>query len=190
MSSVLSISGDTDGLRASECRHAVEHTRTNRYFGCLRADLASPQAGARKSLHPVHQSLGQRALVVATGLLPFTPAALRDCVDGGIAPGCAGRAGWPRRRTFTRRDRRDSPALLSAHGTPWCRRHRRHRWYRLPRQRESGRANRAALRYRLRLGGSSARRRSGPWSRQSPGAPCATCDVWTSHACVSLGFAA
>jgi len=44
MTSMLSISDDTDGLRASECHHAVEHARTDRHLGCLRAGFASPQA--------------------------------------------------------------------------------------------------------------------------------------------------
>jgi len=69
---VFSISGDADGLRACEGRHAVEHACTNRYFGYVGADLASPQAGARKDLEPVHQSRGQRAPVVATRQRPFT----------------------------------------------------------------------------------------------------------------------
>ncbi|RWA51920.1 hypothetical protein AU476_19835 [Cupriavidus sp. UYMSc13B] len=36
-------SGDTDGLRASERDHAVEHTRTDGHFGGLRPDFSCPQ---------------------------------------------------------------------------------------------------------------------------------------------------
>lgn len=100
--SVFSISGDMDGLRPCDGRHAVEHACTNRDFGCLGANLASPQAGASKGFEPVHQSLDQRVPVVANRLLPFAPAAFCDCVDGSIAPS---RAGWPRRRSLTGRNR-------------------------------------------------------------------------------------
>ena len=110
MTSVLSISGDTDGLRASEGYHAVEHAHTNRHLGCLRAGLPRPQAGTREHLEPVHQGLGQRAPVVAGCLLPFAPAAALDRIDSGIAPSGTGRAGRPRLRSLTRRNRWDRAA--------------------------------------------------------------------------------
>ena len=162
---MFSISGNANGLRASECRHAVEHTCTNRNFGCLRADLASPQGGASEDFEPVHQ--GQRATMIATRLLPFTSAACRDCVDGSIAPSRSGRALWPRCGALAWRNRRGGRLRASqfARGTPWCRRRRRRRSCRMPRRRDSSRANQAIPLYRLRPDGSSAPRRSDLCSR-------------------------
>ncbi len=85
---------DTDGMRASESRHAVEHARTNRNLGCLGVNFARPQAGTGERLEPVHQVLHQRAPVVAASLLPFAPAGLGNGVDGSVAP----TSGWPRLR--------------------------------------------------------------------------------------------
>ncbi len=86
-------SGDTDGLRASERDHAVEHARTDGHFGGLRADFACPQTVSRQRLEAVHQGLGQRAPVVAAGGFPFASTALLDDIDGLVTPGCT-------RRTF------------------------------------------------------------------------------------------
>lgn len=55
MNLTFSISGDMDGLLSRVCRHAIEHTCTNRYFGRrLRAAHASPYEGAREDLEPSH----------------------------------------------------------------------------------------------------------------------------------------
>lgn len=58
-------SGDTNGVRASESRHAVEHSRTNRNLGCLGVNFARPQARTGERLEPVHQVLHQRVLTRA-----------------------------------------------------------------------------------------------------------------------------
>ncbi len=85
MTSVLSIAGDTDGLRASEGYHAIEYTRTDRHLGGLRASCARPQTGAREYLEPVHQGLGERSPVVAARLLLRSIAAIAALRQ--VAPG-------------------------------------------------------------------------------------------------------
>lgn len=68
-------SGNANGVRAGESRHAVDCAHANRDFGCLRTDASHPMATARERLKPVHQVLDKRASVVAAALLPFgTPA--------------------------------------------------------------------------------------------------------------------
>lgn len=104
-------SGDTDGVRASESRHAVEHSRTNRNLGCLGVNFARPQARTGERLEPVHQVLHQRAPVVAASLLPFAPAGLGNGVDGSVAPCRAGRGFRPRTCTFARWNRGPRTAL-------------------------------------------------------------------------------
>jgi hypothetical protein len=99
-------SGDADGLRASKHSHAVEHTHANSHFSRLGTDTARPQAIARERLESVHQVLDQRALVIATALLPLRAATLRNGGNGIVSPASAGRARWPWRRSFARRDRR------------------------------------------------------------------------------------
>jgi len=82
-------SGNANGVRASESRHAVEHAHADRDFGCLRTDASRPQAIARERLEPVHQVLDERAPVIAAALLPFGAPAFGDRGDGLVAPA------WP-----------------------------------------------------------------------------------------------
>ena len=82
-------SGNANGVRASEGRHAVEHAHADRNFGRLRTDAARPQAIARERLEPVHQVLDERAPVIAAALLPFGAPAFGDRGDGLVAPA------WP-----------------------------------------------------------------------------------------------
>jgi len=61
-------SGNANGVRTSESRHAVEHAHADRDFGCLRTYASRPQTNARERLGPVHQVFDERAPVVAAAL--------------------------------------------------------------------------------------------------------------------------
>src|SRR5471032_688834 len=99
-------SRDTDGLRARQRGHAIEHFRAYGYLSGLCANRARCQVPAREHLQAVHQRLGQRATVTSTPLLTVPPAALADDIDRAVAPSRAGRTLRPRRRTLAWRDRR------------------------------------------------------------------------------------
>src|SRR5471030_1070017 len=58
-------SRDTDGLRACQRGHAIEHARADGYLGGLCANRAGRQVPAREHLQAVHQRLGQRAPVIS-----------------------------------------------------------------------------------------------------------------------------
>src|SRR5471032_2081156 len=103
-------SRDTDGLRARQRGHAIEHARADGYLGGLGANRARRQVPAREHLQTVHQCLGQRAPVISTALLPVPPAALADDVNRAVAPSGAGRSLQPGRRAIAWRDRRCCPA--------------------------------------------------------------------------------
>jgi len=99
-------SRDTDGLRARQRGHAIEHAYADGYLGGLGANCARRQVPAGEHLQAVHQRLGQRAPVISTSLLPVPPAALADDIDRAVAPSRAGRSLRPRRRAIAWRDRR------------------------------------------------------------------------------------
>jgi len=103
-------SRDTDGLRACQRGHAIEHARADGYLGGLCANRARRQVPAREHLQAVHQSLGQRAPVISTALLPVPPAALADDIDRAVAPSRTGRSLRPGRCTIAWRDRWCCPA--------------------------------------------------------------------------------
>lgn len=79
------ISGDADGLRASEFSHAVECAHADRDLGRLRVG-ACPQASASERLEPIHRILGERTTVIAAALLPFPAAESGDRIDRMVAP--------------------------------------------------------------------------------------------------------
>ncbi|KAF1005909.1 MAG: hypothetical protein E5299_02201 [Burkholderia gladioli] len=80
------ISGDTNGLRTSEVRHAVDDADSNGDLGCLRVDVTHPETVAGKSLEPIHRILGKRSPVVATVLLPFSTTVTGNCINRAITP--------------------------------------------------------------------------------------------------------
>lgn len=102
---LFTISDDTDGLRAGELGHAVEHAHENGDFGRLRIGSACPQARTGERLEPVHCILGQRTTVVAALLLPFVSTALCNGVERGVAPERAGCGRRPVNRAVARRNR-------------------------------------------------------------------------------------
>lgn len=99
-------SGDTDGLRACQCGHAIEHARADRHFGGLGANRARRQAQTREHFQAVHQGLGERAPVITTRSFPFLPTAAGNAVDDVVAPSRAWRSLRPGLGAIARRDRR------------------------------------------------------------------------------------
>jgi hypothetical protein len=97
---------DTDGLRACQRDHAIEHARADCHLGGLGANRARRQASAGERLQAVHQRLGERAPVVAARSLPLPSAAAADDVERVVAPSRARDSLRPGRRAVARRDRR------------------------------------------------------------------------------------
>src|SRR5471032_1960058 len=96
-------SRDTDGLRARQRGHAIEHFRADGYLSGLCANRARCQVPAREHLQAVHQRLGQRATVTSppffqsrrllwpmTSIAPLHQAAPGVRFDHGVAPSRGG----------------------------------------------------------------------------------------------------
>ncbi|KAF1007217.1 MAG: hypothetical protein E5299_02063 [Burkholderia gladioli] len=54
MASTGIISGDTNGLRTSEIRHAVDDSAANGDLGRRRVDVTRPERVAGEGLEPIH----------------------------------------------------------------------------------------------------------------------------------------
>ncbi|KAF1018015.1 MAG: hypothetical protein E5299_00186 [Burkholderia gladioli] len=94
MASTGIISGDTNGLRTSEVRHAVDYADANGNPGRLRLDLTRPETVAGEHFEPIHRILGKRSPVVATVLLPFSTTGTGNCINRAVMPGRTGRIRW------------------------------------------------------------------------------------------------
>ncbi|KAF1012682.1 MAG: hypothetical protein E5299_01114 [Burkholderia gladioli] len=88
-------SGDTNGLRTSEVRHAVDDGAANGDLGRLRGDVTRPETVAGEGLEPIHPILGKRSPVVATVLLPFSTTVTGNCINRAITPRRTGHIRWP-----------------------------------------------------------------------------------------------
>jgi len=65
------ISGNANGLRTCEVRHAVQHAHADGNLGCLRVGASRPQAVTRERFEAIHRVLRERAPMVAAVLLPL-----------------------------------------------------------------------------------------------------------------------
>ncbi|KAF1011808.1 MAG: hypothetical protein E5299_01325 [Burkholderia gladioli] len=82
MASMGIILGDTNKLRTSEVRHAVDYRRrARRDRGRLRGDVTGPETVSGERLEPIHRILGKRSPVVATVLLPFSTTVTDNCIN-------------------------------------------------------------------------------------------------------------
>lgn len=99
------MSGHSDGLRACQCSHAIEHAGADGYLGGLGADHARRQAPAAEHVQPIHQSLGERAPVITARPLPVPPTAFGDDVNRVVSPERAWRSLRPMVLRPARRDR-------------------------------------------------------------------------------------
>ncbi|KAF1015347.1 MAG: hypothetical protein E5299_00662 [Burkholderia gladioli] len=97
-------SGDTNGLRTSEVRHAVDDADTNGDLGRLRGDVTRPETVAGEGLEPIHRVLGKRSPVVATVLLPFSTTVTGNCINRAITPRRTGHIRWPMSGTLAWRN--------------------------------------------------------------------------------------
>ncbi|KAF1006999.1 MAG: hypothetical protein E5299_02081 [Burkholderia gladioli] len=86
MASTGIISGDTNGLRTSEVRHAVDEADANGDLGRLRVDVTRRETVAGEGLEPRHRILGKRSPVVATVLLPSSMTVTGNCINRAITP--------------------------------------------------------------------------------------------------------
>ncbi|KAF1018050.1 MAG: hypothetical protein E5299_00120 [Burkholderia gladioli] len=100
MASTGIISGDTNRLRTSAVRHAVDDADSNGDFGRLRVDVTRPETVAGEGLEPIHRILGKRSPVVATILLPFSTTGTGNCIGRAITPRHTGHIRWPMSGTF------------------------------------------------------------------------------------------
>ncbi|KAF1012715.1 MAG: hypothetical protein E5299_01090 [Burkholderia gladioli] len=110
MASTGTISGDTNGLRTSEVRHAVDYTDANGNLGRLRGNVTRPETVAGEGLEPIHRILGKQSPVVATVLLPLSTTVTGNCINRAITPRRTGHIRWPMSGTLAWRTRRNSTA--------------------------------------------------------------------------------
>ncbi|KAF1016538.1 MAG: hypothetical protein E5299_00527 [Burkholderia gladioli] len=89
------ISGDTNGLRTSEVRHAVDDADANGNLGRLRVDVTRPETVSSERLEPIYRILGKRSPVVATVLLPFSTTVTGNCINRAITSRRTGNICWP-----------------------------------------------------------------------------------------------
>ncbi|KAF1017778.1 MAG: hypothetical protein E5299_00321 [Burkholderia gladioli] len=104
MASTGIISGDTNGLRTSEIRHAVDDAAANGNLGRLRGDVTRPETVAGEGLEPIHCILGKRSPVVATVLLPFSTTVTGNCINRAITTRRTGNIRWPMSGTLAWRN--------------------------------------------------------------------------------------
>lgn len=69
MTPIFAASGNADGFRTCEVRHAVQHAHADGDLGCLRVGAACPQAVARDRLRTISHR-HQVALWAASRQLP------------------------------------------------------------------------------------------------------------------------
>ncbi|KAF1014340.1 MAG: hypothetical protein E5299_00827 [Burkholderia gladioli] len=86
MASTGLISGDTNGLRRSEVRHAVDYIRLAGNFGRLRVDVTHQETVAGEYLEPIPRILGKQSPVVATVFLPFSTTVTGNCINRAVTP--------------------------------------------------------------------------------------------------------
>ncbi|KAF1018099.1 MAG: hypothetical protein E5299_00080 [Burkholderia gladioli] len=94
MASTGIISGDTNGLRTSEVRHAVDDADANGDLSRLRVDVTRPETVAGEGLEPIDRILGKRSTVVATVLLPFSTTVTGNCINRAITRRRTGHIRW------------------------------------------------------------------------------------------------
>ncbi|KAF1003150.1 MAG: hypothetical protein E5299_02520 [Burkholderia gladioli] len=95
MASTGIISGDTNGLRTSEVRHAVDDANANSDLGRRLVDVTRPETLAGEGFEPIHCILGKRSPVVATVLLPFSTPVTGNCINRAITPRRTAHIRWP-----------------------------------------------------------------------------------------------
>ncbi|KAF1012790.1 MAG: hypothetical protein E5299_01076 [Burkholderia gladioli] len=110
MASTDIISGDTNGSRTSEARHAVDCADAAGERGRLCADVTRPETVAGERLESIHRIFGQRSPVVVTTFLLFWTAFTGNCINRAVTPRRTGRIRWPMSGTFAWRNRRNSTA--------------------------------------------------------------------------------
>ncbi|KAF1013151.1 MAG: hypothetical protein E5299_00971 [Burkholderia gladioli] len=111
------MSGDTNGLRMSEVRHAVDDADANGTLDRLRVDVTRPETVSGERLEPIHRILGKQSPVVATVFLPFSATVTGNCINRAVTPRRTGRIRWPMSSSLAWRSRRNSTACSNGrHG--------------------------------------------------------------------------
>ncbi|KAF1015264.1 MAG: hypothetical protein E5299_00713 [Burkholderia gladioli] len=110
MASTDIISGDMNGLRTSEARHAVNCAAATGDLGRLRCDVTRPEAVSGERLKPIHRIFGQRSPVVVTAFLRVWTVFTGNCINRAVPPRRTGRIRWPMNGPLAWRNRRNRTA--------------------------------------------------------------------------------